>query len=102
MDCGSFEDRLDDFLEDGLSSDERRAVLAHVGLCTRCRGLLEIVRGDLDVAGIEEDEGAQPDAAQARWIEIPGAPGVPGAPDLVASIVARTSGPACGRVEEQL
>lgn len=78
MDCGSFEDRLDEFEAEVLSSEEKEAAERHLRSCARCRNLLRIVRGDSEVRAPE-------------WHD-----------DLARSILARTSGPACRDAEQCL
>jgi len=64
-----------DFQEGRLSAGEQRAAEAHVHDCEECRGLLAITRGDL--GSLPEDGGRE----------------------LTRSIIERTSGPTCPRVE---
>ncbi len=75
MNCNRFAGILADFQEGRLSPGEQRAAEAHVHDCEACRGLLAIARGDLSL--LPEDGGRE----------------------LARSIIERTSGPICPRVE---
>ncbi len=78
MDCRDFEDHLEVF-EAGLLPLEKQAVaLDHVRACPRCRALLALVRGELDVL--------EPAAGD----------------DLALAILRRTSGTVCLEAEERL
>jgi anti-sigma factor RsiW len=84
VNCARFEERLDDYLDGKLSEVEQRAAEAHETACTECAALAASLRETLAALGPE--------------LALPaGAP-----PDLAADIVARTSGPACGRVQSML
>jgi anti-sigma factor RsiW len=76
MDCAAFEDRLDGVLAGTCSADEWAAAEAHLAGCSRCRQLYEAVRTEMPLLGPGEGEA------------------------LTRSILARTSGAACGRVRE--
>jgi anti-sigma factor RsiW len=90
VNCQSFEDRLDDFLDGALSPEEKRAAAAHLASCVACSELLQIVRGNLDLgAGVQAGDDDRSSAAGD-------------AGDLVDSVVARTCGPACGRAQSLL
>ena len=78
MDCRGFEDQLDEFEAEALSSEEKEAAEEHLRSCVRCRALLRIVRGDSETLAPE-------------WHD-----------DLARSILARTSGPACRDAESCL
>jgi hypothetical protein len=71
MDCRSFEERLDVFVAGLLPPKEQNAAEEHLSACARCRRLLNIVRGD--------EEGPAP------LVD----------PDLLLSILHKTSGAAC-------
>ena len=73
MDCRELEGRLEALLDGELSEPERRRCEGHLEGCPSCRELVEPLRR----------AAAPPD-------------------DLVDAVLARTSGPACGRAEEQL
>jgi len=75
-DCKVFQDRLADFVEDCLSPDERRFVEDHLTGCQRCRGLLDIVHGNLDMMSAHERD------------------------ELSDGILDQTSGSACSRAHE--
>jgi hypothetical protein len=74
--CRTFIERLDDLLEGRLSPAEHRAAGEHLDSCGACRDLKSLV-------------------AEA------GAPVAPPA-DLLAAVLARTSGPACGSARARL
>jgi len=78
MNCKRFARILADFQEGKLDSGEQSAADAHLRECPTCRRLLNIARGDIDT--LPEDSG---DA-------------------LTRSILDRTSGSACPRVESRL
>ena len=78
MDCRVWEELLDDYLAGKLPPAQRRAAEEHLAACPDCRELLDTVRGNL------------------------GSLQAPVAEDLTDAILARTSGPACPRAEEQL
>ncbi len=78
MDCRIFEDILADFHEGRLTHDRRSDAEDHLAVCSACRRLLDIVRGDIDI--LPED------AREA----------------LSRSILECTSGPACPGIESQL
>lgn len=75
MDCREFIDRLDDFLEGKLSADGKRAAAEHLERCSDCRQL----------AGVLGDR---------ALLQPP--------PDLVAAVLARTSGDTCGSARERV
>ncbi len=74
MDCRELERRLEALVDGALSEHERRRCEAHLERCPRCRRLVAPLA-------------APPAAAGA----------VPA--ELVAAVLARTSGPVCGRAE---
>jgi hypothetical protein len=78
MDCSHFAEILADLQEGTLSPDDRSAARAHLAECSVCRGLLEIAGGDIDI--------------------IPQG----GHDALARSILDRTSGSVCARVESFL
>ncbi|UCE02814.1 MAG: zf-HC2 domain-containing protein [Candidatus Latescibacterota bacterium] len=78
MDCRAFEERLDALVASQLSHDELRAAETHASSCRRCRELLEVVLGERDVLDATTRE------------------------HLLASLLERTAGSACGRAREQL
>ncbi len=78
MDCREFADRLDDFVEGLTPPATTSAMEQHRSGCPECRILAEFFGGGLDLA--------------ADPLEI----------DLAPSILARTSGQACGAAEERL
>ncbi len=77
-DCQIFQDRLADFMDDSISPDERRSAEDHLTSCQRCRGLLDIVHGNLDMMSARERE------------------------ELSENILDQTSGAACSRAHELL
>jgi|WetSurMetagenome_2_1015567.scaffolds.fasta_scaffold34805_1 hypothetical protein len=78
MICVRFADILADFLDNNLSAEDLAAALDHVERCAECRKLLEIARGGVDIL-----------PARVRQ-------------DFSNSVLARTSGAACSRVEPAL
>jgi predicted anti-sigma-YlaC factor YlaD len=78
MDCKSWQDRLDDFLSDRLPAAERRLVQEHLAVCSHCQDLLSAVRRNLAILSQPEQQ------------------------NLTTEILARTSGPACGRAQQML
>ncbi len=76
MNCHDFEIRLEALAGGELPAAERAGCLRHAEVCTDCRELLELAR-----------LGAAPPEAED---------------DLVAAVMASTSGPACERVLERL
>lgn len=82
MNCDRFETILESWLEGRLSDVEKHAADAHLRGCETCRGLVDAMRASL--ATLASDEWSVP------------------APDLASSILARTSGPACGRAQALL
>jgi anti-sigma factor RsiW len=76
MDCAAFEDRLDRVLAGTCSEGEWAAAETHLAGCARCRRLFEAVRTEMPPLGPGEGEA------------------------LTRSILARTTGAACGRVRE--
>ena len=73
MDCRELEERLEALLDGALGDAERQRCESHLESCGRCRELVEPFTG-----------------AET-------APGDPAPDDLVGAVLARTSGPACGR-----
>jgi predicted anti-sigma-YlaC factor YlaD len=84
--CERIHEQLPEFLEGRLSELERRTVEEHLAGCAACQALLETLQGTLDALA--------PDTGQSATVEAP--------PDLAGAILARTSGPACGRAQEFL
>jgi anti-sigma factor RsiW len=78
MDCSGFENILADFQEGKLSPHEQSASERHLEECARCRRLLDIVCGNLDIL-----------PAGAR-------------DEFARSILEYTSGPVCGGIESRL
>ena len=78
MDCSGFKKRLDLLLGGGMTRAQEREAHEHMMRCARCRELLEIARGELDILPGDQQE------------------------DLTAAILEATSGSACTRVEELL
>jgi predicted anti-sigma-YlaC factor YlaD len=76
MDCQSFIDRLDDFLEGKLSSDARSSAAEHLRRCERCRDL---------AAAFEQD---------GKKLAPPS--------DLVGAILQRTSGSTCASAHDRI
>jgi len=76
MDCAAFERRLDTVLAGTCSAGEWTAAEAHLAACPRCRRLYEALRAE--TPALEPGEGEA----------------------LTRSILARTSGAACGRFRE--
>src|SRR5262245_51684883 len=74
--CRTFVDRLDDLLEGRLEADDRLAMEAHLSACNGCRELRRLAAGD------------------------GGAPAPPA--DLLAGVLARTTGPTCGSARGRL
>jgi predicted anti-sigma-YlaC factor YlaD len=77
-DCQTFQDRLAEFLEHRLSPEEQQAAEAHLRSCQRCRGLLGIAEGKLDLLSQKERD------------------------ELSAAILAQTSGTVCDRAREMM
>jgi len=48
IDCRSFEDRLEEFLDGKLAGDERRAMSAHVRTCALCHELVEMLGASVE------------------------------------------------------
>ncbi|MHC4932686.1 MAG: anti-sigma factor family protein [Planctomycetota bacterium] len=71
MDCRSFQDRLDDFLDGRLPDADRRTAKKHVRDCARCREMVEILRSASDTPPVEPPS------------------------DLTRAILERTSGSPC-------
>lgn len=76
MNCAAFEDRLDAVLAGACPADEWAEAERHLAVCARCHRLFEAARGEMHVLGPGERE------------------------SLTRSILARTSGAACGRARE--
>jgi len=74
--CRTFVDRLDDLLEGRLDEAERHAMEAHLSACSGCRELRRLAAGD------------------------GGAMAPP--PDLLAGVLARTTGPTCASARGRL
>jgi len=79
MECTQFSDRLEALLDGTLPDEERTGVEAHAAACPRCRELYTLIlMRDLESPSIETPSG------------------------LTESILARTSGRACGRAQSLL
>lgn len=78
MDCRTFHDRLEDFLDGKLSPDEHRAVEEHLRACADCRELDRLVNVDLNLPAVEPP------------------------PGLTEAILRRTSGSPCERSRQML
>lgn len=76
--CTAWEALLDAYLGGGLAADDAAFFRSHAAACDRCRDLLRLVSADLPALAGEE------------------------APRLADSVIAVTSGPACGRAEALL
>ena len=76
MNCQSFIDHLDDFLDGRLGDASRRAARAHLRRCERCRELAAVFE--------EQDEHLSPP------------------PDLAGAILRRTSGSTCATARERI
>lgn len=76
--CTAWEALLDAYLGGGLADDDAAFFRSHAAACDRCRDLLRLVSADLPALAGEE------------------------APRLADSVIAVTSGPACGRAEALL
>lgn len=70
--CSDFEDRLGDILAGALSAADLRAAMEHRAECARCRRLMDVARGKLDL--------------------LPSGSGQV----LAREVLQNTSGPACG------
>jgi len=81
MNCERWDVIVDDFLGGTLTADAEARFLEHAADCERCGELLKLVTADLPELGA-------PDSLTA--------------PDLTASVLAATSGPACGKAEALL
>ena len=73
MNCAEFQERLFEWLEGRLEAAEIERMRAHVAGCLRCRELEELATGDAGLPAVEPPD------------------------DLVASILANTTGGACDR-----
>ena len=73
MECTQFSDQLEAWLDGTLRAGEQARAEAHVAACRRCRELYTLMCADLESPSVETPGG------------------------LAESILARTSGPACGR-----
>jgi len=76
--CSDFEDRLSDILVEALPPADLRVAMEHLAECPRCRQLLEVARGEMDLL---------PSGSRQ---------------ELAREILRKTSGLACGRGREQL
>jgi hypothetical protein len=76
MSCSTFLERLEDFLEERLTRDERRTAEAHLAACAECRELVGLAAG--------ADVQSPPPA------------------DLVGEVMVLTSGRACGSARARL
>ncbi len=73
MDCRDFEERLEELLDGTLPAADEESCARHLERCSRCRELVEPLRAEV-----------APPA------------------DLLASVLTRTSGPACGQARDLL
>ena len=78
MECTQFSDRLEALFDGTLPDEARTGVEAHAGTCPRCHELYTLMGVDLERPSIETPRG------------------------LTESILARTSGRACGRAQTLL
>ena len=78
MDCTQFSDRLEAWLDHTLPAKDQAAAEAHAAVCPRCRELCALMSIDLEDPSVESPD------------------------DLTESILARTSGRACGRARTML
>lgn len=78
MDCKTFSERLEDFLDGRLGAAERETVRAHLAACTGCRAQVE-------TPGIGTDRNP---------------PEPP--PDFAEAVLERTSGPTCAGARDRL
>jgi len=86
MNCPDLEHRLEDLLESSLSETELEACERHLEACEGCRDLVQLAR-----------------LAEARPGNLESTASLGGEPpDLVAGVLARTSGGACERAREVL
>jgi len=76
--CSDFENQLGEILAESLPGEDLQAACDHLSQCPRCRQLLEVAAGRTDL----------PPAVSGQ--------------SLVSEILRKTSGPACGRVREQI
>lgn len=76
--CSDFEDRLGDLLEEALPHEDTAVVREHMTECPRCRQLMEVARGRMDL--------------------LPAGSGQ----ELAREILRKTIGSACARVREQI
>lgn len=77
-DCQKFQDQLADFIDRQLSPEEHSAAESHLRFCQRCRGLLGIAEGKLELLSEKECN------------------------ELSDAILAQTSGAVCGRAREMM
>jgi predicted anti-sigma-YlaC factor YlaD len=75
-DCQQFQDRLADFIDRQLLPEEHTAAEEHLRFCQRCRGLLRIAEGKMELLSQKERN------------------------ELSEAILAQTSGTVCGRARE--
>jgi len=80
MSCSRFEDRLERLIDGTLDARERDEAERHLESCPRCRDLLALAQGDLDLS-------VPPPGGEAA---------------LTAAILRSTSGSACGSAEQRL
>ncbi|MBA4377978.1 MAG: hypothetical protein C0395_04900 [Gemmatimonas sp.] len=77
--CTAWEALLDAYLDGALDGSDEAFFRSHAADCDRCRDLLRLVSADLPALAVEDE-----------------------APRLADSVIAVTSGPACGRAEALL
>lgn len=77
--CTAWEALLDAYLDGALDGNDEAFFRSHAAACDRCRDLLRLVSADLPALAVEDE-----------------------APRLADSVIAVTSGPACGRAEALL
>jgi anti-sigma factor RsiW len=76
--CRDFEDRLGDILAGALSAADLRAAMEHRAECPRCRRLMDVARGKIDLLPFGSGQ------------------------VLAREVLRNTSGPVCGRAREQI
>ncbi|MCP3982333.1 MAG: zf-HC2 domain-containing protein [bacterium] len=76
--CTQFQERVDEFLDGTLDFESRAPFERHVAECARCRGLVELLCDEIELAATEPPE------------------------DLTAAILERTTGSACDRAHDLL
>lgn len=62
MDCKAFEERIGDYLEQGLDPQPRRAFSAHLLRCVDCRALFDDIRENIELCRATSNSASPPDA----------------------------------------